>query len=92
MELAILLLLSGWSILSVTVVSSLFLKCPHDISHFHAYVEVLYSIESSLCVHLGHCIHDSAGLATTAFAQAIVVEMHLVILVDRVFRHCKHYG
>lgn len=73
----------------MTVVSSLFLKHPHDISHFHAYVEVLYSIESSLCVHLSHCIHDSAGVATTAFAQAIVVGMRLVILVDRVFRHCQ---
>jgi len=69
-----------WSILSVTVVSSLFLKCPHDISHFQAYVEALYSTESSLCVHLSHCVHDSAVVAT-AFAQAIVVEMHLVILV-----------
>jgi hypothetical protein len=40
-------------------------------------VEVLYSIESSLCIHLSHCVHDSAGVAT-AFAQAIV-GMDLVI-------------
>jgi hypothetical protein len=51
-------------------------------------VEVPYSTESSLCVHLGHCVHDSAGVATV-FAQAIVVEMHLAILVERVFRHCQ---
>jgi hypothetical protein len=44
-------------------------------------VEVLYSTESSVCVHPGQCVHDSAGVAT-AFAQAIIVEMHLVILVD----------
>lgn len=51
-------------------------------------MEVLYSTESSVCVHLGHCVHDSAGVATV-FAQAIFVEMHLVILVDWVFRHCQ---
>jgi len=56
----------------VTVVSSLFLKCLHDISYFQAYVKVLYSIESSLCVHLSHCVRDSAGVVT-AFAEAIVV-------------------
>lgn len=64
--------LCEWSVLSVTVVSSLFLKCPHGISYFQAYVKVQYSIESSLCVHLSHCVHDSAGVVTV-FAEAIVV-------------------
>jgi hypothetical protein len=43
--------------------------------------EVLYSMESSLCVHLHYFVHDSAGVVTV-FAPVIVVEMHLVIFVD----------